>query len=252
MFAARSSGSRAPSGRSPSDSAKPSASSSSWPGVRIVTATGRPPIRISSGSSTATTSSSSPSGTRTTSTLVGRSTAGRAIAKSRLAAVQVVVVGSGAREHALAWRLAPSPALTELHAAPGNPGIAALGRCHPVRADDGDGLLGLALTLDADLVVIGPEGAARRRRRRRAAAERHRRLRARARRRPGSRARRRSPRTCCAPPASRRRRRSRSRAPPCVVKADGLAAGQGRLRLPHGRGARRGAARRRGARRRAS
>jgi phosphoribosylamine---glycine ligase len=72
--------------------------------------------------------------------------------------VQVVVVGSGAREHALAWRLARSPLLTELHAAPGNPGIAALGRCHPVRADDGDGLLGLALTLDADLVVIGPEG----------------------------------------------------------------------------------------------
>jgi len=72
--------------------------------------------------------------------------------------VQVVVVGSGAREHALAWRLARSPKLTELHAAPGNPGIAALGRCHPVRGDDADGLLALALTLDADLVVIGPEG----------------------------------------------------------------------------------------------
>jgi phosphoribosylamine--glycine ligase len=71
--------------------------------------------------------------------------------------VQVVVVGSGAREHALAWRLARSPLLTELHAAPGNPGIAPLGRCHPVRADDGDGLLALALTLEADLVVVGPE-----------------------------------------------------------------------------------------------
>jgi phosphoribosylamine---glycine ligase len=71
--------------------------------------------------------------------------------------VQVVVVGSGAREHALAWRLSRSPTLTELHAAPGNPGIAALGRCHPVRADDADGLLALALTLEADLVVIGPE-----------------------------------------------------------------------------------------------
>jgi phosphoribosylamine---glycine ligase len=71
--------------------------------------------------------------------------------------VQVVVVGSGAREHALAWRLARSPGLTELHAAPGNPGIASVGRCHPVRADDADGLLGLARTLDADLVVIGPE-----------------------------------------------------------------------------------------------
>jgi phosphoribosylamine---glycine ligase len=72
--------------------------------------------------------------------------------------VQVVVVGSGAREHALAWRLARSPKLTELHAAPGNPGIAAFGRCHPVRADDADGLLALAVTLDADLVVVGPEG----------------------------------------------------------------------------------------------
>ena len=60
--------------------------------------------------------------------------------------MKVLVVGSGAREHALAWRLAQSTRLTELHAAPGNPGIAVLGRCHPVRADDGDGLLALALT----------------------------------------------------------------------------------------------------------
>jgi phosphoribosylamine--glycine ligase len=72
--------------------------------------------------------------------------------------VIVLVVGSGAREHALAWRLARSPKLGELHAAPGNPGIAALGRCHPVRADDADGLRALALTLDVDLVVVGPEG----------------------------------------------------------------------------------------------
>jgi phosphoribosylamine--glycine ligase len=71
--------------------------------------------------------------------------------------VKVLVVGSGAREHALAWRLAQSTRLTELHAAPGNPGIATLGRCHPVRADDGDGLLALAATLEIDLAVIGPE-----------------------------------------------------------------------------------------------
>jgi phosphoribosylamine--glycine ligase len=69
----------------------------------------------------------------------------------------VLLVGSGAREHALAWRLATSPALTELHAAPGNPGLAGLGSCHPVRADDGEGLLGLARTLEAELVVVGPE-----------------------------------------------------------------------------------------------
>ena len=72
--------------------------------------------------------------------------------------MNVLLVGAGAREHALAWRLAQSPSLTELHAAPGNPGIAALGVCHPVRADDRDGLLGLALTLGTELAVIGPEG----------------------------------------------------------------------------------------------
>jgi phosphoribosylamine--glycine ligase len=71
--------------------------------------------------------------------------------------VKVLLVGAGAREHALAWRLAQSPRLTELHAAPGNPGIATLGTCHPVRADDDDGLLDLAGTLAADLVVVGPE-----------------------------------------------------------------------------------------------
>jgi phosphoribosylamine---glycine ligase len=71
--------------------------------------------------------------------------------------VKVLLVGSGGREHALAWKLSQAPSLTELHAAPGNPGIAALGRCHPVRAEDGEGLLGLAGSLEADLVVVGPE-----------------------------------------------------------------------------------------------
>jgi len=71
--------------------------------------------------------------------------------------VKVLVVGSGGREHALAWKLAQSPVLDELHAAPGNPGIAELGSCHPVRAEDADGLLALARALAIDLVVIGPE-----------------------------------------------------------------------------------------------
>jgi phosphoribosylamine--glycine ligase len=71
--------------------------------------------------------------------------------------VKVLLVGSGGREHALAWKLSQAADLSELHAAPGNPGIAALGRCHPVRAEDGEGLLGLAGSLDVDLVVVGPE-----------------------------------------------------------------------------------------------
>jgi len=71
--------------------------------------------------------------------------------------VKVLLVGSGGREHALAWKLTQAPELDELHAAPGNPGIAALGRCHPVRAEDGEGLLTLARSLEADLVVVGPE-----------------------------------------------------------------------------------------------
>jgi phosphoribosylamine--glycine ligase len=71
--------------------------------------------------------------------------------------VKVLLVGSGGREHALAWKLSQAPALEELHAAPGNPGIAELGRCHPVHAEDGEGLLGLAGSIDADLVIVGPE-----------------------------------------------------------------------------------------------
>ena len=68
----------------------------------------------------------------------------------------MLLVGSGGREHALAWKLSSRPGI-ELHAAPGNPGIAALGNCHPVHAEDGEALLGLARSLDAELAVVGPE-----------------------------------------------------------------------------------------------
>ena len=71
--------------------------------------------------------------------------------------MRVLVVGSGGREHALAWKLSQSPELEELHAAPGNPGIAEVGSCHPVLAEDADGLLALARSLRVDLVVVGPE-----------------------------------------------------------------------------------------------
>ncbi|HEU5211399.1 MAG TPA: phosphoribosylamine--glycine ligase [Gaiellaceae bacterium] len=65
--------------------------------------------------------------------------------------MRVLLVGSGGREHALAWKLAQSPLLTELHAAPGNPGIAALATCHE------DDVAALAGRLAPDLVVVGPE-----------------------------------------------------------------------------------------------
>ncbi len=71
--------------------------------------------------------------------------------------MKVLVVGSGGREHALAWKIAQSPELEALHCAPGNPGMSTLGDCHPVRAEDGEGLLGLARELELDLVVVGPE-----------------------------------------------------------------------------------------------
>ena len=71
--------------------------------------------------------------------------------------MKVLVVGSGGREHALAWKLAQSPTVEEVHAAPGNPGLARIGQCHPIRAEDGESLLALARTLTAGLVVVGPE-----------------------------------------------------------------------------------------------
>ena len=71
--------------------------------------------------------------------------------------MRVLVVGAGGREHALAWSLSRSGTLDELHAAPGNPGIAALAHCHPVRADDHAALGSLCRELRIDLVVVGPE-----------------------------------------------------------------------------------------------
>lgn len=70
---------------------------------------------------------------------------------------KVLVVGSGAREHALVWKLAASPSVREVLAAPGNAGIAGLVRCAPVAADDVAGLVALARREAVDLVVVGPE-----------------------------------------------------------------------------------------------
>ena len=71
--------------------------------------------------------------------------------------MNILLIGSGGREHALAWSLADSPLTSRLVIAPGNPGMADLGELCAVAADDLDGLCALAQDITADLVVIGPE-----------------------------------------------------------------------------------------------
>jgi phosphoribosylamine---glycine ligase len=69
----------------------------------------------------------------------------------------ILVVGGGGREHALAWRLATSPSVDAVASAPGNPGTAELGPTHDVDAADPVAVADLAERLGVDLVVVGPE-----------------------------------------------------------------------------------------------
>ena len=71
--------------------------------------------------------------------------------------MKLLIIGSGAREHALAWKFRQDDPTIELIAAPGNPGIAAIAQCFPVRADDVEGLLALAQAEHPDITVVGPE-----------------------------------------------------------------------------------------------
>jgi len=71
--------------------------------------------------------------------------------------MKILLVGSGGREHALGAGLQADPACTELHVAPGNPGIAQFAQCHPLVITDNQAILELAQGLNIDLVVIGPE-----------------------------------------------------------------------------------------------
>jgi phosphoribosylamine---glycine ligase len=73
--------------------------------------------------------------------------------------MNILLIGSGGREHALAWKIRQSPLCERLVIAPGNPGMAALGECHPIKATDVAGLTALAQQVRADLVVVGPESA---------------------------------------------------------------------------------------------
>jgi phosphoribosylamine--glycine ligase len=74
--------------------------------------------------------------------------------------MKILIVGSGGREHALGWKLKQSPLVSELISAPGNPGLAELGRCVAIKADDARELAAFALREQIELVVIGPEAAA--------------------------------------------------------------------------------------------
>ena len=74
--------------------------------------------------------------------------------------MNILLVGSGGREHALAWKIAASPLTKRLVIAPGNPGMEKLGELRgDLKADDADGLAALAREIKADLVVVGPETA---------------------------------------------------------------------------------------------
>ncbi len=69
----------------------------------------------------------------------------------------VLVIGSGGREHALVWKLALSPNVSKIYAAPGNPGIAELAECVNIAVEDIGGLLKFAQAKAVDLTVVGPE-----------------------------------------------------------------------------------------------
>src|SRR6185437_11290565 len=73
--------------------------------------------------------------------------------------MNILLVGSGGREHALAWKIKQSPLLTRLVCAPGNPGMAAIAETRPIKATEVARLVMLAQEIAADLVVIGPEMA---------------------------------------------------------------------------------------------
>lgn len=71
--------------------------------------------------------------------------------------MKVLIIGSGAREHAIARSLSLDPSVTAVHAAPGNPGIGHVAELHYVDANNGEAVAALATRLEADLVVVGPE-----------------------------------------------------------------------------------------------
>ena len=71
--------------------------------------------------------------------------------------MKILVVGSGGREHAIAWKLAKSKRVEKLYCAPGNAGIASVAECVPVKAEDLEGIRDFCVENKVDMAVIGPE-----------------------------------------------------------------------------------------------
>ena len=71
--------------------------------------------------------------------------------------MRLLLLGSGGREHALAWKIAQSPKIEKLFIAPGNAGTASVGENVPVKADDFEGIKAFVLRQAVDMVVVGPE-----------------------------------------------------------------------------------------------
>src|SRR5438034_3782923 len=71
--------------------------------------------------------------------------------------MNILLLGSGGREHALAWKIAASPLLTKLWCAPGNAGIAREAECVALKIADHAAVIGFCKANHIDLVVVGPE-----------------------------------------------------------------------------------------------
>ena len=71
--------------------------------------------------------------------------------------MNILLLGAGGREHALAWKIAQSPKLNQLFIAPGNPGTATLGKNLQIAADNFPAIKTVVLTYSIDLVLLGAE-----------------------------------------------------------------------------------------------
>src|SRR5579871_4429310 len=71
--------------------------------------------------------------------------------------MNILLIGGGGREHALAWKIAASPLADRVYCAPGNAGIAEEAECVPIEAGDRNGLIAFCRRMAIDFVVVGPE-----------------------------------------------------------------------------------------------